>query len=135
SIAGPLLGGFITDHLNWRWVFYVNIPLGFIAIGVLAAAMPKIKYIERKKPIDYLGSALLITALVPLLLVLVWGGSLYNWDSWEIITLSCIFLISAIAFIRTEKKAADPVVSLDLFQSRVFAVSILSLFLTAMAMF
>lgn len=135
SIAGPLLGGFITDNLSWRWVFYVNIPLGLIAIGVLAAAMPKIKHTERKKPIDYLGSVLLTTALVPLLLALVWGGSLYSWNSWQIVSMIVVFLLSAIAFIRTESKVADPVVSLDLFKSRVFVVSVISLFLTAMAMF
>src|SRR5690349_18938440 len=86
SIAGPLLGGWITDNTSWRWVFYVNIPLGIIAIAVLSSTLPKIVSTTRNRKIDWLGGFFIVATLIPLLLSLVWGGSVYQWSSWQIIT-------------------------------------------------
>jgi EmrB/QacA subfamily drug resistance transporter len=135
SIAGPLLGGWITDHTSWRWVFYVNIPLGIIAILVLSAALPKIITKTKNRSIDWLGAFFIITTLIPLLLSLVWGGSSYQWMSWQIISSLAISIISVFIFIRIEKKATNPILSLDLFKNRVFIVSVSAMFLTAMGMF
>jgi EmrB/QacA subfamily drug resistance transporter len=135
SIAGPLLGGWITDNASWRWVFYVNIPLGIIAIVVLSAVLPKIVSHARNKSIDWWGGLFILSTLVPLLLSLVWGGSLYAWDSPTIIIALAVSIISAFVFIRIEKKAINPIISLDLFRNRVFIVSICALFLTSMGMF
>jgi EmrB/QacA subfamily drug resistance transporter len=135
SIAGPLLGGWITDNTSWRWVFYVNIPLGIIAILVLAAALPKIAAHQEDRRIDWLGGFFIVAALVPLLLSLVWGGSVYEWSSWPIITSIAISFISIFLFIRTEQRARNPILSLELFRNRVFLVSVVVLFLTSMGMF
>jgi len=135
SIAGPLLGGWITDNASWRWVFYVNIPLGIIAIVVLASTLPKIGKHLRDKKIDWWGGLFILTTLVPLLLSLVWGGSVYDWASWPIISSLILAFISLFIFIRIEKTTANPILSLDLFRNKVFLVSVCALFLTSMGMF
>jgi EmrB/QacA subfamily drug resistance transporter len=135
SVAGPLLGGWITDNTSWRWVFYVNIPLGLIAILVLSAALPKIISHVKNKVIDWWGAIFILMALFPLLLALVWGGSIYKWTSWQIITSIVIAFIATIFFIQREKTATNPILSLDLFKNRVFVVSVCALFITTMGMF
>ncbi|HWJ90232.1 MAG TPA: MDR family MFS transporter [Flavisolibacter sp.] len=135
SIAGPLLGGWITDNTSWRWVFYVNIPLGVLAIIVLAAALPKIAAHQRDRRIDWFGAFFIVAALVPLLLSLVWGGSVYQWSSWPIISSLILAFVSIFLFIRTERRARNPIISLDLFKNSVFLVSVVVLFLTSMGMF
>lgn len=135
SIAGPLLGGWITDNVSWRWVFYVNIPLAILAIVVLLATLPKIARRAEKLRIDYLGAVLIATTLVPFLLAMVWGGSTYAWQSGEILSLFGIAFISLFFFVWREESIPEPILSLHLFTSRIFSVSILATFLTAMGMF
>lgn len=135
SVAGPLLGGWITDNFSWRWVFYVNIPLGIICLLVLSAALPRITTEIRNRSIDFVGAALVVTTLVPLLLLLVWGGSAYAWSSVPIIICFIIAAVSFVFFLRTEKRVVNPILSLSLFQNRVFVSSVIGLFFTAMGMF
>ncbi|MDB5195508.1 MAG: yusP/MdtP-like protein [Parcubacteria group bacterium] len=135
SIAGPLLGGWITDSVSWRWVFYVNIPLAILAIVVLLATLPKIARRAEKIRVDYLGALLIATTLVPFLLAMVWGGSTYPWTSGEILSLFGVAFVSLFFFVWREESIPEPILSLRLFMSRTFSVSVLSTFLTAMGMF
>ena len=135
SIGGPLLGGWITDNASWRWVFYVNIPLGIIAIIVLLAALPKIVSTARDKKIDWWGGLFITATLIPLLLSLVWGGSVYQWASWQIIGSLIMAFVSLFIFIGIEKRVSNPILSLALFKNKVFFTSVCALFFISMGMF
>jgi MFS family permease len=93
SIIGPAIGGFITDNLSWRWVFYVNIPLGLIAIVMTITSLPSLKGTDTKKVIDYTGAAILTVALVPLILAFSWAGTTYPWTSVQIIGMLLFSLV------------------------------------------
>lgn len=135
SIIGPLLGGWITDNLSWRWVFYVNIPVGIVALSVLMVGFPWIRPSGARPPIDYWGVSGLILAVVPLLLALVWAGDLYPWLSPQIVGLLAMSSVGIAAFILAERAAADPIMPLTMFGSRVFTVATAVTFLTGMGMF
>ena len=134
SIVGPLVGGYVTDNLNWRWNFYINVPLGILAVLVVAKVMPVIAGHKGRK-IDWWGSGTLLAGIVPLLLVLVWGGSTYPWGSTRIIGLLAFSMAMLVAFLLAESRAHEPIIGLHLFQNRIFSVSVMIIFLTGVAMF
>ena len=107
SVIGPFLGGFIVDNMDWRWVFFVNIPVGIVAIAVTMVEFPRVTKVVTKR-LDYLGVIALIGTLMPALLVMTWGGSTYAWDSNEIIFLAALSSIFFVALILIEKKSGGP---------------------------
>jgi EmrB/QacA subfamily drug resistance transporter len=135
SILGPTIGGFLTDHLTWRAVFYINLPVGLTALTILWTTYPAHVRSGIKRSIDYFGAAFLILALVPLLLALVWGGSEYAWDSSEIVGLLALSLVGICALIWNESRAAEPIIPLGLFDNRVFTVGVILSFVTGMGLF
>ena len=135
SIIGPLLGGFLTDNLSWRWVFYVNLPVGLIAVSVLWLSFPNIRPAARERRIDYLGAITLVAGVVPLLLALSWGGNSYPWTSPVIIGLFAIALVMLVAFGLVEGRVAEPIIPLSLFTNRIVGVSVVALTVMAMGMF
>ena len=133
SIAGPLLGGLITDALSWHWIFIINIPIGIAAIITLHRAVPHIK--PHKIKIDYLGAFLLIVGISLFMFALILGGNSNNWLSVEIMALFTSSIAAIAVFLITEKKAEEPILPLSLFKNRIFLVSTIVVFLTAIAMF
>jgi EmrB/QacA subfamily drug resistance transporter len=134
TIIGPLLGGWITDNASWRWVFYVNLPVGIAAIIVTAIALPG-HLVTHKHRIDYSGAALLVAAAVPLLLGFSWAGNEYPWVSWQIIGLFVFSAVMTVVFVFRELRAAEPIINPRLFENRVFTVSALASALQSAAMF
>ncbi len=133
-IAGPLVGGFITDHLSWRWAFYVNLPLGGVALVVLIATLhlPKRRSEHR---IDWLGAGLLTVAITALVLITTWGGSEYAWRSPQIIGLAVIAAITLTLFVVVERRVPEPIIPLGLFRNRNFSLISGVGFLLGFAMF
>jgi len=134
TIIGPLLGGWITDNWGWRWTFYVNMPVGAVAILTTGLVMPNV--VRRvHHTIDYLGSITLVAWSTPLLLAFSWAGTQYAWGSWQIITLFVASAAMLILFLWVESRAAEPILSPRLFKSSIFSVSTLAMFLVSAAMF
>jgi MFS family permease len=121
-VAGPLLGGVIVQSVSWRWIFYVNLPLGLVALAVLAVALPDIE--ARGRPIiDYLGTGLLAGGLSAIVLVTSLGGSTWAWDSPQVILVGALGVLLLVVFLAAERRAREPVLPLELLRDRVFAVA------------
>src|SRR5581483_6129944 len=134
SIVGPVTGGWITDHWGWRWVFYVNMPVGVLALLTAGFALPAQSRRSRHQ-IDYFGAATLIAAAVPLLLAFSWAGSQYPWSSPQIIGLLVFAAVMAAVFLLIEQRAAEPIINPGLFANSIFAISVGATFLLSAGMF
>ncbi len=134
TIIGPLLGGWITDNMGWRWTFYVNLPIGIIALAFAAVALPAHVSL-RRHVVDYFGAALLVAAAVPLLLAFSWAGSTYSWGSATIIGLFIVSVVMWLSFFWRESRAAEPVLNPQLFRNSIFAVSAVASSLQSAGMF
>lgn len=135
SVAGPLLGGFFTEGIGWRWAFWMNLPLG--ALAILAAVFflhPHVRKQTRPK-IDVAGIMLLATASAALVLTTVWGGTTYAWDSAVILGLIGLVLAAVVGFVYAERRAAEPVMPLRMFRERNFVLSTSAGLITGIAMF
>jgi EmrB/QacA subfamily drug resistance transporter len=133
-IGGPLVGGTITDNWGWRWAFYINLPLGVVALGLISVVLHLPKK-RSKAGIDYLGVALLTVGITAIVLVTTWGGSEYAWGSARIMELIGIGVASLVGFVFWQTKAAEPVLPLHIFRSRNFTLMSLIGFITGFVMF
>ena len=133
-IAGPLVGGYITENFSWRWIFYINMPIGGAALVYLAATMHLPRHRVKHK-IDYVGAITLAIAATSIILMTTWGGTQYAWGSVQVLGLIVLAILSTAAFLATEARAAEPILPLGVFRNRNFSVAVAMSFLLGLALF
>ncbi|HLX88915.1 MAG TPA: MDR family MFS transporter [Acidimicrobiales bacterium] len=134
SVMGPLAGGLLTDYVNWRWVFYINLPIGAVALVVTSVVL-RLPFRRQSHRVDVLGTALLVTGVSALLLVTVWGGSQYAWGSPIILVLGTVGAVLVAFFIWWERRATEPLLPPRLFRNDIFNVTSGLAFLQSMSLF
>ena len=134
AIIGPTVGGWITDHMGWRWVFYINLPVAAAALAAVIATLPRVR-VEHQVKLDWRGSVLMAMGLVPLLLALTWAGGQYAWGSTVILGLFAAAAVFIALFVWNERRAAEPVLDPQLFVKPIFTVTVVVALFVTMGMF
>ena len=134
TVGGPLVGGWITTEFSWRWIFYINLPLGGAALVYLIAVM-KLPARRVEHRIDYTGGVLLGVVATAVILLATWGGTEYWWASWEILGLLLIAIAALVGFLAVEQRAAEPMLPLHVFKNRNFSVTMVLTFLVGLGLF
>ncbi len=135
SVIGPLVGGFLTQQASWRWVFYVNLPVGAVALAVIAVVLQDDPAERKSHRIDYEGAAALAVGAGMLTLGLTWGGTQYPWSSWQVVGSFLLGVVGVLAFLAIERRALEPLIPLRLFRNGIFRTSTAMSFLVGVAMF
>jgi MFS family permease len=134
SIIGPVVGGFIVDNFSWRWIFYVNLPVGGVAMAVILVTMPK-RASKEEHYIDWLGAGILALGTSALLLGLVWGGRDYPWGSPQVVGALCASVVFICVFALIERRVPEPILPFDLLRNQTVASSVACMALVGAAMF
>ncbi|MGH7348034.1 MAG: MFS transporter, partial [Candidatus Rokuibacteriota bacterium] len=135
SLMGPWAGGLLTDHVSWRWVFYLNLPVGAVAMALIAGGLTAASRPSRRPAVDGTGVALFAAGVSALLLGLVEAGRVGSWSQLEVVALLVLGAVGLVAFVGVERRAAEPIVPLRLFKNRMVLAAVVTRFLAGMAMF
>ncbi|MDI3270504.1 MAG: MDR family MFS transporter [Bacillota bacterium] len=134
TLIGPGVGGWITDHWGWRWVFYVNMPVALVALALIIYALPRV-HTGHTYHLDWVGSILLVTGLLPMLLGFTWAGSTYPWLSLEILGLFTLSFLLLTLFVLVERRSPEPIINMEIFRNPVFSSTMVIGLFISMAMF
>lgn len=124
NVGGPLIGGLVTQYLGWRWAFYLNLPVGLVAL-VWCYRMLQLPHTRMKARVDWVGIALLSVTITAVVLAATWAGSTYAWTSWQILSLGAVGLVGLVLFLFSQTKAAEPVIPLRIFGAGNFSLAVL----------